>query len=95
MLSSRFKVVYVVYWAVLATLVAILIADSSLSRAHDAVVVDVQKTDAALEYACTGFVTQLINEGKILPSAKKAKVTLCVNTIAKKFGAELYQHDHS
>jgi hypothetical protein len=78
-----------------ALVLAILLADSSLSRAHDAVVVDVQKTDAALLYACTGFVTQLINEGKILPSAKEVKVTLCVNTIAKQFGAELYQHDHS
>ena len=85
----------VMVWTFAALVLAILLADSSLSRAHDAVVVDVQKTDAALEYACTGFVTQLINEGKILPSAKKAKVTLCVNTIAKRFDAKLYQHDHS
>ena len=64
---------------------------AGMVKAHDAVVVDVQKTDAALRYACTAFVDQI---EPAVPDAEKA-ITTCVNTLAERFGAEYYQHDHS
>lgn len=64
-------------------------------RSHEAVVVDVPKTNAALRYACTGFVDQLVNDGKVVSDDREVSIDSCINILAERFEAKPYLHNHT
>lgn len=67
---------------------------AGLVQAHETVVVEVNKTNRALAYACHGFVNSLVEDGKVDVADVQKSIQTCVNLIAERMDAKPHQHDH-